>query len=259
METNLDELSLEQARARWADDSAKLPIGPNVFLALCAAHKVKVGPKQQEGLLQYIESLYLMGSRFGIVYREDVPRPKREPNFDILGLTLRDAIDGVVSESLLRLRVNMIPQPMFRENLRKYLTRTAWTKLRQDLISERGCTCELCGVPIASASDVDAHEEWGYEPLARPARATVTGVKLACPDCHAVVHFGLQFGLVQQGKLPASHLERLQRHFCHVNGVGRRMFSIHVNAATERWAEMNGKTKWALDFGEYSGLASQRI
>ena len=38
--------------------------------------------------------------------------------------------------------------------------------------------------------------------------------------CHAVVHFGLQFGLVQQGKLPSSHLDRLEKHFCRVNGVG---------------------------------------
>lgn len=254
MEANLDGLSLEQARARWADDSAELPIGPNVFLALCAAHKVKVGPKLQEGLQQYIESLYLMGNRFGITYRQDIPRPKRGPDFGKLAWTLRDAIDGIVSESELRLRINMIPKPLFRENLRKYLTQTAWLKLRQDLISERGCTCELCGAPIANPSDVDAHEQWDYEPLARPARATVTGIKLACADCHAVVHFGLQFALVQQGKLPASRLEHLEQHFCRVNGVGPRMFSIHVNAATERWAELNEQTSWQLDFGEYSSL-----
>jgi hypothetical protein len=30
----------------------------------------------------------------------------------------------------------------------------------------------------------------------------------------------------------------------------------HLNAATERWDEMNSKTKWQLDFGEYTGLLS---
>lgn len=255
---DFEAFTLEEARARWADDSSELPIGPRLFLALCDSHKIRVTPKQRE-LERYVESLYLMGNQFGIRYLENAERPKREPSLSGLALELRDAIDGVVDESKLRLRVHMVPKPLFRENLRKYLPRATWLKLRQDLISERGCTCELCGAPVHNPSEIEAHEEWAYDPDARPARAAVTAIKLACSDCHAVVHFGLQFGLVQAGKLPASHLDRLERHFCQVNAVGKRMFEVHVNAAIQSWTKLNRKKAWQLDFGEFKRLLPDTI
>jgi hypothetical protein len=129
-----------------------------------------------------------------------------------------------------------------------------WSELRRSLIAERGCSCEICGFAIPNQSDVDAHEEWEYDTRKRPASATVRAIKLTCSRCHATVHFGLQFGLVQVGKLPASHLEDIEAHFCAVNKVSKAMFNVHVNAAIERWSEFNRRRSWRVDFGLYQQL-----
>jgi len=197
------------------------------------------------------------GNRFGVEYQSGVDLPKPMPDFTKIGQALSAALAAIV-EARLRLRVNMIPQPLFGHNLRKYLPKAGWLQLRKDLISQRGCRCELCGTSIGTESEVDAHEEWEYDAKKRPARATVTGIKLACAQCHAVVHFGLQISLVQQGKLPPSHLDVLKRHFCRVNQVGPSTFDVHFDAAFERWKLLNQRTAWHLDFGRYQHFLESR-
>jgi hypothetical protein len=246
--------TLEEAGRRWLDDTEDLPIGPNVFLDLCAAHNVRVTPNASDILRTCVEALYCRGNRFGLELKEGAQRPKRMPDFAQLGFQLRQALEGIVPESQLKLRVNMVPKPLHGDNLRCVFSKSVWSELRRSLIVERGCTCEICGAAIPNQPDVDAHEEWEYDIGKRPARATLVAIKLACSRCHAIVHFGLQFGLVQAGKLPASHLEDIEAHFCAVNKVGKAMFSVHVNIAIERWTELNRRTSWRVDFGPYRQL-----
>jgi hypothetical protein len=248
-----DGFSLEEARRRWLEGD-ELPIGPNVFLALCAAHDIRVTPHETEVLCTYVTGLYTRQNAFGVLSLGEENRPKRMPDFARLGLQLSAALHGIVPESQLTLRVNMVPKPLHGDNLRRTLSKSVWSELRRSLIAERGCSCEICGAAIPNQSDVDAHEEWEYDAGKRPARAALVAIRLACPRCHATVHFGLQFGLVQAGKLPASHLEEIEAHFCAVNKVGKAMFSVHVNAAIERWTELNRRRSWRVDFGPYRQL-----
>jgi hypothetical protein len=244
-------LTLDEARRRWLAEREE-PIGPGLFLGLCAAHDIRVTPHAADVIRTYVQALYTRRNAYGVVTGE--ARPKRMPDIAFLGFQLSRALRGIVHESELRLKVNMVPKLLYRNNLRRALPKTAWTELRRRLIEERGCVCEVCGAAIPNPSDVDAHEEWDYDTGKRPPRATVTRILLACPKCHATVHFGLQYGLVKTGKLPARQLEVIAAHFCAVNKVGSAMFDEHVSAATERWTELNRRKSWHMDFGPYQQL-----
>jgi hypothetical protein len=248
-----DGFTLEEARRRWLECD-ELPIGPNVFLALCAAHKIRVTPHESEVLCTHVTGLYTRQNAFGVLSLGEENRPKRMPNFARLSLQLSAALRGIVPESQLRLRVNMVPKPLHGNNLRRALSKSVWSELRRSLIAERGCRCEICGTDIPNQTDVDAHEEWEYDAGKRPASAALVAIRLACPRCHATVHFGLQFGLVHAGKLPASHLEEIEAHFCAVNKVSKAMFDMHVNAAIERWNEFSRRRSWRVEFGSYQQL-----
>jgi hypothetical protein len=234
------------------------PSGLPSFLALCAAHNVRVTARASEILRTYVTGLYARGNTFGVLSVGDEDRPKRVPDFAKLCLQLSQALQGVVPESQLRLRVNMVPKPLHSDNLRRALPKSVWSELRRSLIAQRGSCCEICGAAIPSESDVDAHEEWEYDTRNRPATATVRVIKLACPLCHATVHFGLQVGLVETRKLPASHLEDIEAHFCTVNKVGKAMFNVHVDAAIERWYEFSRRRAWRVDFGPYQQLVDSQ-
>jgi hypothetical protein len=251
-----EEFNLEEAKQRWLNPDEELPIGPETFLRLCTAHKVSVPPKTADALRSYVESLYACGSKFGVYSRPDAERPKREPDFGALQYQLSQALLGIVPELSLRLKVAMIPKPLYGENLRKVLTQTQWLALRRRLIEERTATCEFCGVVPPNESDIEAHEEWEYDTGRRPARATIVGLKLSCPKCHSTVHFGLQLGLVKAGKLPMSHLDELEAHFCAVNRAGKAMFNLHVQNAVDEWSRLSHRDKWRIDWGPFNSLVT---
>jgi hypothetical protein len=253
----LDDFGLEEAKQRWLNSDEELPIGPETFLRLCEAHKVAVPEKTSTTIRSLVESLYARGNRFGVTFLKDVDLPKRAPSFAGLQFALSEALIGIVPESSLRLRINMVPKALHGENLRKVLTQTQWLALRRRLIDERSAKCEYCGDVPANESDIEAHEEWEYDTRRRPARATVVGIKLACPKCHSTVHFGLQWCLVLAGKLPTSHLDRIEVHFCAVNECGKAMFSRHLDAAAEEWARLNQREKWRVDFGPVEALIAR--
>lgn len=253
--SSYEAITLDEARRRWLAENEE-PIGPGLFLDLCAAHDVRVTPHTAAVIRTYVQALYSRQNAYGVQTGKDQPR--RMPNLALLGLQLTQALRGIVLESELRLKVNMVPKLLHGNNLRRALTRSVWTDLRKSLIEERGCTCEICGAAIPNSSDVDAHEQWDYDKGKRPARATVQQILLTCPLCHATVHFGLQHGLVQTGKLPISHLEDIEAHFCTVNNVGPAMFKVHVNEAIERWSEFNRCKSWRVDFGPYQQLVDSQ-
>jgi hypothetical protein len=95
-----------------------------------------------------------------------------------------------------KLNVSMVPAPLWGQNLRKYLTRGEWNKLRATQF-EKVPNCEFCGSnPVGPAKQ--AHEEWVYDVRARVAR--LASLRTMCRMCHFVEHPGFVNAMVASGR-----------------------------------------------------------
>jgi hypothetical protein len=149
----------------------------------------------------------------------------------------------------------MIPTPLWGINLRKILTEWQWRKLRQQIISSFGLTCQLCEKQEIISKDICAHEEWEYEIQCSPAMAHLKGIGLCCRYCHAIEHFGRTRMMVLSGRIPVEIFEATVDHFCRVNGVTRDVFWAHVGEVNATWEELN-KLNWVVDWGPFEQMVS---
>ncbi len=149
----------------------------------------------------------------------------------------------------LRLRIELVPEPLWGRNLRALLSPGAWQKLRKKLIAERGLTCAICGAVEESAKRIHAHEEWSYDTTQTPAVARVSRVELVCARCHAVEHFGRLRRLYKDGRLEERVLEDVIAHFCAVNEVDVDAFLAHEDEAVREWRRLNRVADWIVDPG----------
>jgi hypothetical protein len=148
--------------------------------------------------------------------------------------------------------VSPVPKPLWNENLRHRLSKSAWSKLRKQLIDERGLRCETCGKEVAESKKISAHEEWEYDTSTSPAVAHLTGIKLSCWLCHAVEHVGFANELAQSGAFPNA-LEYAIQHFCAMNNVGRDVYEKHKDEAFAEWHRRNAM-QWRVDWGDFTAL-----
>ena len=158
-------------------------------------------------------------------------------------------------ERALKIAVGPVPKPLWNENLRHRLTASAWRRLRQEVLAARGPRCETCGVEVAEAKRVSAHEEWRYDTSSSPAVASLLGIKLSCWLCHAVEHIGMAHELAISGAVPHA-LDAAIAHFCRLNGVGRDVFEKHKDEAFAEWHRLNA-LEWRVDWGQYAAMVDR--
>ena len=154
----------------------------------------------------------------------------------------------------------MVPAALWRKNLRHYLTRTAWNKLRMTHNQfEKQPNCEPCGsTPIGHARQ--AHEEWSYD--IQTATSRLAGVRTICQMCHFVEHFGFVNVMVAKGQFTPDIFKEIERHFCRVNRCKPIDFRRHRREAQRRYVELERVAAWSVDFGPYAHLvplAADRI
>lgn len=247
MSADICDPSLQSTKSRWLSGEF-VEAGP--FVQLCRAHGIALSDREADTWMRKDISIRSHGmNTIEMTGPHGLPNSKHCPGY--AGYRLNQALHGIVPESELRLKVNPVPLLLHGQNMRGALPKHRWVALREGLLASRGASCEACGTSPSKSSDIEAHEEWEYSTARRPARAALTGIRLLCPKCHAIVHFGLQFALVKEGRLPEKHLQDLEDHFCAVNGVGPLMFELHLNDVFENWARLNKRKKWSLHFGPY--------
>jgi hypothetical protein len=153
-----------------------------------------------------------------------------------------------------KLAISMVPQALWRENLRKHLTRGEWNGLRTKQF-ERIPKCEYCGSSPEGAAR-HAHEEWDYSMKAGTAR--LVGLRTICRMCHFVEHRGLVNVMVAKGRFTPDIFDQIERHFCAVNGCGPQDYHRHCKQAERRFSRLTQVESWNVDFGLYSDLIERR-
>ena len=162
------------------------------------------------------------------------------------------------------LRVQLIPKPLHRINLRNAIGKHQWQKkLRPKLFAaQKKLACHLCGEKLEKPSDLKAHEEWSYDESVTPALALLETISLICESCHRCEHFLHTVIMVQEGEYPADTLEAVAAHFCRVNRTSHDAFEDHLREAT-RENKRRSKLEWEIGFGNYShmvdGEARERL
>lgn len=147
-----------------------------------------------------------------------------------------------------RLRIEMIPEPLWERSLKKELPDARWRRLRVDVVNAAGHRCEICGGQ-GRRHAVECHEEWAYDDEQCVQRL----VKLValCPDCHMAKTPGRAGWLASlhpdtYGDLPYD----VQEHLARVNGWDLTTAVAYVRWSTQVNRE-RGQYAWTQDLGAY--------
>jgi len=150
----------------------------------------------------------------------------------------------------LKLRIEMVPAPLWEVNLRKFLPRSKWTSLRFELIEQRGTSCEVCGKDCSGKGKIQAHEEWIYSDDTKAGVARLSGIQLSCWHCHMCGHWGR---LQQLSRTLRRAVPDSIKHFCAVNGMSQLEFERHKTEAFDQWRRRSN-LEWEVDWGDFSEL-----
>lgn len=237
---------INEATDRFKTDGRSEGINGEDFLKLCDHYDLKVAPKLREHIQNHVLQVNLSFVRQNSV----------KTRYSIVQLIkpLWEKVVGIVPEEQLKLRIQMVPKPLHRRNLRLALGAARWTALRGRLLQERAHVCETCASAVENTSELHAHEEWEYDLKKRPNRARLMRISLACRKCHGVEHFGNSMALVKEGRLPPHALDELGIHFCQVNQVSGAMWDFHVKQAFDRWEQISRRISWEIDLGDFARL-----
>jgi hypothetical protein len=137
------------------------------------------------------------------------------------------------------LEPELVPEPLWGLSGRRLLKRSAWNKIRQDILTEQDSTCAICG--DRRDKRMICHEVWDYDDAS--AVATLGRFDIHCPDCDAVQHIG-------QTSV-RGHGDEAIEHMALVNGTTVHEAQRSVADAFQTWKRRSGNS-WRVDVA--SGL-----
>lgn len=136
----------------------------------------------------------------------------------------------------LRLPLTLIPEPMWRMNVRTALP-DRWDEIRHEVYRRAAYRCEACGSDGGSRP-LHAHEYWGYE----GGRQVLTNIACLCDVSHSATHLGRT--LKVSGSDGATR-QALQ-HLATVNGWSLQQAAAYARVELARTAERSQR-QWRLD------------
>jgi len=147
----------------------------------------------------------------------------------------------------MRLRIELIPKPLWDLNLRSRegLGKKRWDKLRLELIEANGAHCKTCGCAARNG-----HEVWAYREKKTVGTALLLRVEIVCIDCHDIHHWARTVKLIQAGVVKHSRDMALRKHFRKVNGVRQRDFDNYFLRSLRIW-DKRSKKNWKVDWGPF--------
>jgi hypothetical protein len=148
----------------------------------------------------------------------------------------------------LKLRVELIPKPLWKRNLRASdgLGKARWDKLRLKLIEANGAQCAICG----GTKKLHGHEVWAYREKKTVGTALLLRVEIVCIDCHDIHHWGRTTKLFQSGVITGNRYGLLRKHFRKVNGCRQQVFDDHALRSARIWLKRSRK-RWKIDWGDF--------
>ena len=156
---------------------------------------------------------------------------------------MKDYINNLLKhEENLKLRIEMVPQTAWYNNLRFLLKAKQWDLIRRECYDKANGLCEICGGK-GNKHPVECHEIWEYDPNLYGHRSELTqklnGVIALCPKCHKCKHWGFWSEVKKQEK-------SLINHFCKVNDIDIEKAKLFVVLAYGIFSDRS-KKKWKLD------------
>src|SRR5260370_15023545 len=163
---------------------------------------------------------------------------------------------GTRAHGRLRLRIELIPKPLWEQNLRlrEGLGKERWGKLRRKVIEANGARCTICG----ARERLHGHEVWDYQEKKTVGTATLLRVDIICIDCHDIHHWGRTTNLFKAGIISPERYGHLRKHFRKVNRCRQAVFDDHFLRSARVWSRRS-KKRWKVDWGDFeSGVAEAK-
>jgi len=142
----------------------------------------------------------------------------------------------------LKLKIELVPSTSWYDNLRKYIHKKDWDRIRKQAYANYGYKCGVCG----DEGRLNCHEIWEYDDKKHVQK--LVGFIALCDMCHHVKHIGLAGILADEGKLD---YKEVVEHFIEVNSCDKNTFMKHREKAFKQWQERS-RHEWQVDLGEYS-------
>jgi hypothetical protein len=142
-----------------------------------------------------------------------------------------------------RLRIELVPRPLWGKTLAKTLPRPKWQAVRAWALRRAGNACEVCGFSPGDGRGLICHEVWAYDDVRMI--QSLTGVEMHCADCDRVTHFG-RTSTLGQPELVAAALARLGR----INGWSPEQVRAYRLEAREQW-RTRSTHEWTQDTSWY--------
>lgn len=147
-----------------------------------------------------------------------------------------------------KLKIELVPSTSWYDNLRKYISKENWDKIRKKVYANYGYKCGICN----EEGRLNCHEIWEYDDKKYIQR--LVGFIALCDMCHHVKHIGLAGILANAGKLD---YEKVVEHFIKVNNCNRDTFEKHKEKAFDDWRERSSH-EWHVDLREYKNIIKGR-
>lgn len=135
------------------------------------------------------------------------------------------------------LSVELIPKPLFGENLRNRLTGGQWEKCKKFAKEASDGVCGVCG-GVGAKGRVDCHERWEWIEDAELHVQKLVGLIALCPRCHGAKHYGRTQMM--------GYADDARDQLMKVNGWSLEELNDHLMAARDQWLERNTH-EWTLD------------
>jgi hypothetical protein len=146
----------------------------------------------------------------------------------------------------LRLKMELIPKPLWGQNLRAKLGKAGWSSMRDTLTARQGRKCATPG--CGNSSPLYGHEVWDYAEKEVTGTATLRGVRMVCQDCHSIVHFGRFQSLLVEKAITKKEYDRVIAHALRINACGAAVWEQHGRETKEAY-DRRSKLNWTVDWG----------
>lgn len=149
----------------------------------------------------------------------------------------------------MKLEIELVPTPLWRESLYRLLTRGQWDKIRKPALDRAAGRCEVCS---DAAARLLCHEQWHYDDTKCVRK--LTGIQAVCQPCSSVMHIGRAGIIAREGVMD---MQDVYDHFMRVNGIDWPTAEKAIDAAYVLHHKRS-KQKWTTDFGPYKSLVDER-
>lgn len=156
---------------------------------------------------------------------------------------------GLTNEAMastFKLTTELVPQTIWRNNLRSMVKRPDWDKLRYKTYADYGHKCGICGI---HPDRLECHEIWEYDDTHHIQH--LKGLITLCVLCHHIKHLGRANIDALDGRLD---YDELVDHFMTINNCSEdEFFTYRDDIVFPQWKHRS-KYQWTQDFGEYTNL-----